>query len=246
MGSITVQRQSPPRTRTAPADRPIAPGRITITRAADVAMEVNTRRKVVRFIAGTDAVDRYRTVIDPAGIDLTSFCQSPSVLWEHGKDPCRGTRPVALCESIELGTHKGRRALIGAAKFNDDDEFAESIWRLYSAKPPVCRGWSVRVLPHNASPPTYEEIRARPDLNACDCVYRLGDLVEVSCVSCPGNANALTLAVERGLRFPQSTLNILATGDPARPAQPPTSRYLRTLERVAWELSPLLRRARRR
>jgi hypothetical protein len=35
-------------------------------------------------------------------------------------------------------------------------------------------------------------------------------------------------------------------GDTARSAQPPTSPYLRTLERAAWELSPLLRRPRQR
>jgi len=65
----------------------------------------------------------------------------------------------------------------------------------------------VNVLPNNkrCSPPTKEEIRARPELSECIMMYRSGDLAEYSGVAVPGNAETLSILAERGIWCPRAT-----------------------------------------
>ncbi len=151
-------------------------------------------RSVVAKI-NSRAIDRHRTIIEPKGIELANYRANPVVLWEHGKDPARGTMPVGRNQWIKSsGDH-----LVAKTVFRDDD-YSKELFRAYQEGD--LRGWSVNVLSHDASPPTREEMRALPDLERCDLIYRRTELAEYSGVAIPSNRDALTVLASRGIWIP--------------------------------------------
>lgn len=165
-----------------------------ITRAFEAQIDsvAEGERSIVARI-NTDAVDRYKTVIDPLGGDTRNFNKTASVFWEHGKSAERGTRPIGHGWA-KLRTTE--RDMLGKTKFARDD-FSQSLFEL--CKEGALRSWSINATVQEASPPTIAEKRSRPDLEACDMIYRKWELTEYSLVSIPGNADATTIMVSRGL-----------------------------------------------
>ncbi len=153
-------------------------------------------RSVISKI-NTNAVDRFNTVILAEGIDFANFRKSPVTLWEHGKDPARGHIPVGRSQWIKVDKTAG--CLIAKTIFRDDP-YSQALFEAYQDG--GLRGWSINALPRSAGPPTREEIRARPELADCETIYRKTELIEYSCVSCPGNPETLTLMVSRGIWVP--------------------------------------------
>ena len=172
-----------------------------ITRAyAASKLDVSEGERAVVARINTDEVDRYETVIDPAGIDLKAYRSNPVVLWEHGCDfGTRGSVPIGRAAWIRYDKTDG--AVVAKTIFHDD-EFSDSIFRLYQAE--ALRGFSVCVMPREFGSPTPDEIRARPELAECRCIYRKSELGEYSAVAVPGNREALALAVSRGLWLPEA------------------------------------------
>ena len=175
-----------------------------ILRAYEATIEdvSKTDRSIVAKI-NTGDVDRYRTVIEPNGIDLTAYRKNPCVLWEHGKDPQRGSLPIGRNQWIKSGG-SGNGMLIAKTLFGKD-EYSQSLFDMYEDG--TLRGWSVNILPDNkrCSPPTKEEMRARPELSECTMMYRFGELAEYSGVAVPGNAETLSILAERGIWCPRAT-----------------------------------------
>ena len=153
-------------------------------------------RSVVSKI-NTAAVDRYRTVIQPQGGDLDGYRKNPVVLWEHGKDPQRGTMPIGRNQWIKADSQQ----IIAKTVFRND-EYSQMLFDAYQDG--GLRGWSVNILPSEASPPTKDEMRAAPSAMAeCQMVYRRWELAEYSGVSVPGNADTLTMIASRGIYVPE-------------------------------------------
>ncbi|MDR3582588.1 MAG: hypothetical protein P4L67_04915 [Candidatus Pacebacteria bacterium] len=144
-------------------------------------------RSVVAKI-GTRAVDRYKTVIEPRGIDLVAYRTNPVVLFEHGKDPLRGSLPIGRNQWVRVEKDNTER-LLAKTIFGKDD-FSAQLFDMYCDG--TMRGWSVSILPKDASVPTREEIRSRPELANCDLVYRSSELLEYSVTAVPGNPEALS------------------------------------------------------
>ncbi len=162
---------------------------------AEIDSVLDGERAVVARINNT-AVDRLNTVIDPLGCNVTHFNKTRSVLWQHGQDPIRGTVPIGS------GWVKVRRSegdMLGKTSFAKDD-FSSQLFDAY--KEGTIRGWSIKAAVQEASPPTKEEIRSRPDLEGCEMVYRKWDLIEYSATPTPGNSDCLSLLVSRGLITP--------------------------------------------
>lgn len=159
-----------------------------------------TDRSIVAKI-NTGDVDRYRTVISPEGIDLTAYRKNPCVLWEHGKDPQRGSLPIGRNQWIKPGG--GNNGTLVAKTLFGKDDYSQALFDMYQDG--TLRGWSVNILPDNkrCSPPTKEEIRARPELSECNMIYRCGELAEYSGVAVPGNAETLSILAERGIWSPE-------------------------------------------
>lgn len=172
----------------------------TIARAfqADT-VDLQPATRTITARVNVASVDRYRTVIDPGSLQTAAFMRNPVVLWEHGEDPARGTLPVGRC----LDIRRTRRETIARTQFHDD-EFSLALWRLYEAE--ICRGWSIHAGADwdRTGRPDASELRDHPDWKGAELVYRNADLYEFSAVAVPGNADALTIAVTRGLALPDS------------------------------------------
>lgn len=180
--------------------------------------DVDAGKRWVVARIGTAAVDKLKTVVDPAGMDKADFLKNPVVLWEHGLDRVRGRVPIG--RSAWLKPAKGGTVTLAKTIFADD-EFSRGLFDLYKDR--VLRGWSIYGRPSKApgkvGPPTAAELRARPELADCKTVYRSWTLFEYSAVSVPANADALTEAVSRGLWLPESLRGLAAAADP-KPAPP--------------------------
>ncbi len=166
----------------------------TIFRTFEASIDsvLDGERAVVARI-NTAGVDRLKTVIDPLGCDVSHFNKTRSVLWNHGLDPIRGTVPIGA------GWAKVRRAqrdMIGKTAFAKDD-FSNQLFESY--KDGTLRGWSIKAGVHQSSPPTVDEMRAMPELEECETIYRKWDLIEFSATPTPGNSDCLTMLVSRGL-----------------------------------------------
>ncbi len=169
-------------------------------------------RSVVARI-NSAAVDRFGTVVDPLGADLRSFNANPVVLWQHGFDPNRGTVPIGR------GWAKVRRSekdMLGKTFFGKDD-FSQMLFEMYQDG--TLKGFSIRGNPDptKCGRPTPAEVRSRPELADCECIYRAWELVEYSAVAIPGNTDALALAVSRGFWVPDELRAQLAASPTARP-----------------------------
>ena len=165
--------------------------------------DVSTQERMVTARINTGSIDRFRTVIDPAGGDLTKY--NKVVLWEHGKDPQRGSLPIGKNTWIKrVGGEIRARTQFGK------DDYSQCLFDMY--KDGMLNGWSVNVLPTAGSygPPTKEERRQRPELERCDTVYRQWELAEYSAVAVPGNSDALTLLESRGIWFPDEARGLTA------------------------------------
>jgi hypothetical protein len=165
--------------------------------------DVNPKERSVVGKINTAALDRFRTVIDPKGVDLSNYNQNRVVLWEHGQDPVRGAAPIGRNGWIRPAIGPEGPELIAKTHFHDrasgkGDEFCERIFECYRSGD--LKGFSVRIVPGaNCSPPTESEIRARPELADCYMCYRSSELAEYSCVTVPGNQECLTLNEARSV-----------------------------------------------
>lgn len=165
----------------------------TITRDFEVEFQTLKGERAILARINTDAVDRYKTVIDPLGGDTRNFNKTASVFWEHGKSAERGTKPIGHGWAK---TRRLERDMLAKTKFAKDD-FSQGLFEL--CEDGHLRSWSINATVQESSPPTIAEKRARPELEGCDMIYRKWELTEYSLVSIPGNADATTIMVSRGL-----------------------------------------------
>lgn len=144
----------------------------------------------VTAVINEGGVDRYGTVIVPAGAQWNNFMRAgPAVLWEHGKD-VRGRMPVAHCDQIRLSGGK----LVADMTFKSD-KFAQEVYQQYRDQ--TLRAFSVDFQPdsRSTSAPTREEVRANPSWANAHTVYRSWELTGFSAVSYPGNSHCVATEV---------------------------------------------------
>ncbi len=157
---------------------------------------VNKRSRTVRAIVGSEDLDRHFTIIDPCGMDLTTYRTNPVVLVNHGSDPRYGSIPVATSEVALISYPAGsRRSAIEAHVKFRSDPLSNEVWESYADG--TMRGFSVNVQGRAYSPPTKHEVRARPELAQCQMIYRESSLLELSAVAVPSNPAALAQEVMR-------------------------------------------------
>ncbi len=202
----------------------------------DVETVLEGERSVVARI-NTSGVDRLKTVIDPLGCDVSHFNKTRSVLWNHGLDPIRGTVPIGVGWAKVRRSERDMIAKTVFAKDPEDDKnrFCDKLFD--ACRTGACRGWSIKAGVHAASPPTKDEIRARPELEDCEMIYRKWDLIEYSLTPTPGNSDCLTMLVSRGLiTAPEG---FVAT-DAQRDAQPETDGATQISEKPIERTSPYI------
>ena len=150
-----------------------------IVRAYDAVVDdVNMADRTLVAKINTAGVDRYRTVIDPRGGKLENYRKNPAVLWEHGKDPRRFTDPIGRNLWVKHSGGTRPDTLLARTKFLDDD-FSRQRFEWY--RDGTLNAFSVNILPvaDRCGPPTREEMRAIPDWEAAELIYREWDLAGV-------------------------------------------------------------------
>lgn len=164
-----------------------------IVRAFEARIDTDRADRTITATINTDAVDRYRTVILPEGGQLDAYRKNPVVLYNHDLDQVIG-------RNLWVKTQK--RKMLAKTQFIPEgrDELADKVFMLYDLG--YLNAWSISFDPVEASSPTPEEIRKRPDLATCNRIYRKWDLLEYSCVTVPGNPEAVREAFRRGLALP--------------------------------------------
>jgi phage head maturation protease len=166
-----------------------------LTRAYDATVsDVDREKRTIVSTINTDALDRYKTVIVPEGGRFDNYRKNPVVLCNHNHD--------ALPIGKNLWIKGQKRKLVAKTQFlpSGKDDLADKVFDLYAEG--FLNAWSISFDEIDAGPPTPDEIRKRPELVQCRCVYRVWDLLEYSCVTVPGNQECVRKAAERGLSLP--------------------------------------------
>lgn len=173
--------------RLAPVKREIAPPP-TETKAAEVVVDQVTKADgdgtsggdsssstPIEAVINTADVDRYQTIVDPAGAELEEYAENPVLLWQHGLDSNIGNWPVGKVSKLNKG------AEIVAALLFDSSPLGQELDRLYREK--MLRGFSIGFIPKAY---VVEMIAEQEILR-----YTKWTLVELSCVAVPANPKAL-------------------------------------------------------
>jgi hypothetical protein len=166
--------------------------------------DADKKHRAITFRLNTDAIDDHFTVIEPRGVRLAYYDSvGRPVLWHHGLDVRRGVDPIAKNEWVKPQGNK-RSVLVSRNQFFKDD-FSQERFEWYQDE--VLKGISLRFRQPNAGdygPPTPDEIRARPELEALRSVWnetqgrrgwvlRAWDLAEQSCTPLPSNPETIAI-----------------------------------------------------
>lgn len=164
----------------------------SIKRAFEATLDVDAVERTIVATINTDGVDRLKTVIMPDGGDFTKYRLNPVVLRNHDVNRVVG-------KNLWIKPSKGK--IVAKTKFLPLglDEDVDKLFELY--RQGFLRGWSVFGRPIDWGRPTPLELRKRPDWANAELVHRKWELIEYSAVTLPGNADALTQALERGLKL---------------------------------------------
>lgn len=142
-------------------------------------IEDHTKRQIKAFydpktktaIASTDSVDRMGEIIDQSGWDLENFKSNPVLLWAHDdKTPRIGT-----AKAIRIEKANGKSALMFEPKFNEATELSRAIKEIFEEEGGT---FSVGFIPMEMDGNTFTK----------------AELLEISAVNVPANADARTLA----------------------------------------------------
>ena len=174
--------------------------------------------RTLEVVITTGAPDRQGDILESAGLDFTAYLRNPVVLWAHDmqRPPVgRIIRIVPRADAVE--------AVVEFA----DTPFAREVYRLYCGG--YLSAWSLGFIPRRW--------RRLPASEGGGYHIYEAEVVEVSAVAVPANAQALTKALERL----QESATETAADAQALP-QALVERGMRTLERL---ISRACRRAAR-
>lgn len=130
------------------------------------------------FAINTGEVDRLGTIILPRGMLVEEYRENPLVLWQHGKDPTRGSVPVARTESLVYNEAQDKWI---ARIVWEEDAFSQMIRT--QVRNGTLSAASVTVAP--------QEVERRTVNKTTVPVFTRSVLLEWSIVAVPGNAGAL-------------------------------------------------------
>jgi uncharacterized protein len=140
----------------------------------------------------TDAVDRMREVLDPAGVDLKHYQKNPVVLFGHDYN----RPPIGKA----MWVRKDGQMIISKVKFANTP-FAIEIFDLY--KEGFMKSFSVGFIPKETEWGKEED---RNNAKKPRLTYRKWELLEFSAVPVPANPEALALAMQKGLLKDESLI----------------------------------------
>ena len=140
--------------------------------------------RVVRFVFSDGSVDRVGDTIDPKGWELDAFNENPVALWAH----CSWDLPIGRATNV----HVQGRKLVGDIEFAEPETypFADTVFRMVKAG--YLNAVSVGFVPLE-----YAFVQSNDRPFGID--FKRQELLEISVVPVPANANALVEARAAGI-----------------------------------------------
>jgi len=126
-------------------------------------------------IASTDTKDRVGDVVKVDGWDLKNFKKNPILLFAHKYDE----PPIGYAKNIKIQNNQ----LVFEPIFHEITQLAREIKAMFMAEPPIMKAWSVGFIPLQFD----EQDRH---------IIAKQELLEISAVPVPANAEALMLAAK--------------------------------------------------
>jgi len=159
--------------------------------------------RTVTAVVNTARVDRDREIILPKGIDLEQFRKNPVILWAHDY----WSLPVAraMWVDVKSGKLKTKIEFPPAGKY----EQADAVFEMF--KDGLLSAFSIGFVPLDGHSPTPDEIKKKPDWAEARFVYTKTELLEISAVPVPSNADAVATAVGKGLSIPAGLASLIPT-----------------------------------
>lgn len=145
--------------------------------------EVNDQDMTLLSIVSTNAVDRMGDVIEQDGIDLKRYRKNPVVLWAHDY----ATPPIGKSLWIKIVDGK----LVSKMKFADTPR-AQEIFSLY--KGGFLSAFSIGFIPKESEP-----MKEGDNSMFGPRRFKKTEMLEYSAVPVPANAEALAMAMSKGL-----------------------------------------------
>jgi HK97 family phage prohead protease len=123
-------------------------------------------------VASTGTVDRHGEVVSPDGWDLKNFKKNPVLLWGHSHEQL----PIGTAKKIWVDGEGKKAKLMFEPVFHEVTELARAVKRLFEDG--ILKTFSVGFKPIDADGDTYTR----------------QELLEISAVNVPANADAMMLA----------------------------------------------------
>ena len=141
----------------------------------------------------SDCVDNVQEVVDPRGVDLSVFKKNPVVPFGHDYSSI----PVGTSIWQKIEREGARAYLLAKTKFRVMHDFPREVWE--SMQDGFLRGWSIGFITLESGPPTDREMKKYPHWEGAESIIRRWVNLEYSVVPVPCNAEALSLAVSKGV-----------------------------------------------
>lgn len=177
--------------------------------------------RVVKFVFSDGSVDRYGDTIDPRGWQLDSYRSNPVVLFGHN-DKTAGN-VIGKCRSVRVdGAQLVGEIEFAPASANPD---AEVVFQLV-------KGGFLSSVSVGFQPLEWSLAKDKSRLGGVD--FKKQELLEVSVVPIPANANALVQARAAGIDFDRLALEQGATEVPAEGQKAAPRFAVKSLYDVSW------------
>ncbi len=176
-------------------------GEVYRTALTPTLRSIDEQARTIEFVASTESQDRYGDVIRVAGWKLDAYKKNPVFMFAHRSDE----PPIGKC--VEIHTESNPPALVQKIEFANAATFAfaDTIFNLY--KGGFLNAVSVGFMPLEMQP--FVDLEG----NMTGYEFTSQELLELSAVPIPANADCLARAVQKGF----------ATADLARVFSPAPS-----------------------
>jgi len=147
-----------------------------------VTLSVGDGERKLRVTIATGSRDRHGDILEPGGAQIAAYLKNPVVLWAHEYKKL----PIGRCTSLVRDGAALKAEILFAPT-----EFAKEVLNLYARG--FLRAWSVGFLPLEW------DVIENKDGKFGGYHVRSWELIELSAVPVPANADALTDALQKGL-----------------------------------------------
>ena len=157
---------------------------------------VDTAKRVIRFIASDESVDRYGTTISVKGWNLQMYRKNPIFLFGH--DYRSPWSVMGRAVRVEKDTVEGELIMDMLFMEKDLNPIAEMVYQMYAHKPPFLNAVSVGFIPlkmEEVKEVEQDKLKQSGPKRKAVLRFQEQELLELSAVTVPANANAVGKSV---------------------------------------------------